>query len=282
MIKMQIISQKDEEEKKIYNEINKKLKIAYPLKTNYNIVIPTNIFQTWHTKFLPPLMIKSMSTIQRLNPRFKYFLYDDNDCREFIKTHFKPDVLWAYDSLIPGAYKADLWRYCVLYEYGGVYADVDTLCLGKLDDFIGSNSAVFLVDFNSNKEEGCHNLANGFIAIEPRSPIMKECILRVVHNVENNIVYSNRILDFSGPGVLGRSVNRRLKLPEESSFVGKEGNIGDIHLLWFEPNTEFVKDLSGNALFQNKNGNKDLIRLYEEECRRVNCVDWSFNTALGI
>jgi hypothetical protein len=111
---------------------------------------------------------------------------------------------------------------------------------------------------------------------------MKECILRVVHNVENNIVYSNRILDFSGPGVLGRSVNRRLKLPEESSFVGKEGNIGDIHLLWFEPNTEFVKDLSGNALFQNKNGNKDLIRLYEEECRRVNCVDWSFNTALGI
>ena len=33
------------------------------------------------------------------------------------------DVLNAYDSLIPGAYKADLFRYLVLYREGGVYLD---------------------------------------------------------------------------------------------------------------------------------------------------------------
>ena len=26
--------------------------------------------------------------------------------------------------MVPGAYKADLWRYCILYIYGGIYIDI--------------------------------------------------------------------------------------------------------------------------------------------------------------
>ena len=91
---------------------------------NTKFDIPCNIFQTWETKILPPSMFETISKIKRQNPRFKYFLFDDNDCREFIKTHFPTNVLNAYDSLIPGAYKADLWRYCILYKMGGIYIDI--------------------------------------------------------------------------------------------------------------------------------------------------------------
>lgn len=66
----------------------------------YNIVVPPNIFQTWHTKQLPPMMFKSIQQIKKNNPRFNYFLFDDNDCREFIKNNFSQDILNAYDSLI--------------------------------------------------------------------------------------------------------------------------------------------------------------------------------------
>ena len=47
--------------------INEKLKIPYPLKTSYNIIIPTNIYQTWHTKLLPPLMANSVKLIKSTN-----------------------------------------------------------------------------------------------------------------------------------------------------------------------------------------------------------------------
>jgi len=47
----------------------------------------------------------------------------------------------AYDALIPGAFKADLFRYCVLFIYGGVYADIDVMLTSKLemaiDDDVG-------------------------------------------------------------------------------------------------------------------------------------------------
>ena len=62
--------------------------ISYPLKANYNPIIPLNIYQTWHTKNLPPKMFESVNLIKNLNPRFNHQMFDDNDCREFIKNNF--------------------------------------------------------------------------------------------------------------------------------------------------------------------------------------------------
>ena len=42
----------------------------------------------------------------------------------------------AYTRIKPGAFKSDLWRYCVLYVYGGFYIDIDSICLGTLDMFV--------------------------------------------------------------------------------------------------------------------------------------------------
>ena len=60
----------------------------------------------------------------KLNPDFKIKYYSDKGSREFIKNNYSKDIINAYDSLIPGAYKADLFRYCVLYKYGGIYSDL--------------------------------------------------------------------------------------------------------------------------------------------------------------
>ena len=62
----------------------------------------------------------------------EYFLYDDDECSQYIKTNFSSDVLTSYNTLIPGAYRADLWRYCILYKYGGIYLDIDSEILKTL------------------------------------------------------------------------------------------------------------------------------------------------------
>ena len=40
------------------------------------------------------------------NRDFHFHVFDDRDCREFIRTNFDARTLLAYDRLIPGAYKA--------------------------------------------------------------------------------------------------------------------------------------------------------------------------------
>ena len=197
-----------EDKEKNFRELNKKLTIPYPLKEKYDIIIPPNIFQTWHTKFIPPKMSKAINAIKILNPRFKYFLFDDNDCREFIKTHFKPDVLYAYDSLIPGAYKADLWRYCILFIHGGIYMDIKYVPLNGFK-FINLTEKEHLVSDIDNV-----NIYNALMVSLPKNEILFKYIRRIVKNVADKF-YGNSYLEPTGPALL-------------SNFVSTSDNIVDL------------------------------------------------------
>ena len=61
-----------------------------------------------------------MLKILNNNPEFNHYLYDDKMCREFIKQNFQK-CFYVFDKLKPGAYKADLWRYCILYKWRYLY-----------------------------------------------------------------------------------------------------------------------------------------------------------------
>jgi FkbM family methyltransferase len=243
--------------------------------------IPKKIYQTWETKDLDPEFQAIVDKWKINNPEYEYQLFDKYEREDFIKNFFNNDVFDAYNMIIPGANKTDLWRYCYLYIHGGVYVDIDSLCIGHLDDYILNNMEfVVPIDLNVNLSEGNHNLACGFIASVQNHPILLDCIKRIVYNVKNNILVLSA-LDFTGPGLLGRSVNVYLGENEINSFVGKEGivlckNKNKIHFLKFDLNTEYVKDLQNNILFQNKNGNPDIIRLYNNECYKIKSyVNWA-------
>ena len=239
--------------------------------------IPKRVMQTWEHKQLNPQFQAIADTWKTHNPQCEFVLMDAAEREEFIRAHFERGVLTAYQRIVPGAYKSDLFRYCYLWVNGGVYADIDTLCLGSLDDFlIPGAELVVPIDLNLGANEGTHNLACGFIAAVPRHPAMMRCIQKIVRNVETGTVPGSK-LDFSGPGVLGRAVNDCLNRGETASFVGNEGlhAPAKIHFLKFEPGTEFVKNMKNQVLFQNKNGNHEIANLYHAECCKLkDFVSW--------
>ena len=53
-----------------------------------------------------------------------------------MRTNMTGDVAKAYFSIDPenGAARADLWRYCILWRYGGWYVDLDVGCRTPLQD----------------------------------------------------------------------------------------------------------------------------------------------------
>lgn len=237
--------------------------------------IPRNIFQTWSTKHFSNNFNMLTQTWREKNPNYAYFLYDDEDCEKFIKKHFDIKVYNAYLKIIPGAFKADLWRYCILYVYGGIYVDIDTICLEKIDKFLNEDvEFITPIDLNNCPYYGKYNLFNCFIASIPKHPILELCINKIVYNVENNVIpFSN--LDFTGPGVLGQSTNIYLNQEPTTSFIGKEGIIeNNICLLKFNHNTEIVENTDNLRLFQNKNGNKLINLIYEDEVKTVKHVCW--------
>ena len=184
--------------------MNEKLNIPYPVKYYYNSVIPLNIFQTWHTKTLPPLMFNAVNTIKNLNPRFKYCLYDDNDSREFIKTNFPENVLDAYDKLIPGAYKADLWRYCILYKEGGIYVDIKYKPVNNFKFINLTEKEHWVLDIDG------YGIYNALIVSKKDNPILLKAIYNIVENVKNKYYGANG-LEPTGPHLLAKYFNKDQK-----------------------------------------------------------------------
>jgi mannosyltransferase OCH1-like enzyme len=176
-------------------------------KQYYNPIIPLKIFQTWHNKDLPPKMRERVELLKRQNPRFEHFLYDDNECRELIKNNFSNDILKAYDKLIPGAYKADLWRLCVLYLYGGIYMDIKFVCVNGF-------KLIELTERNHFVEDRIKPLSiyNGLLVCQQNHPFLMMAINKIVHNVKNNY-YGSTPLEPTGPTMLGNLIlNNKLKV----------------------------------------------------------------------
>ena len=204
-------------EEYIYSFLKTKHKINNPYippVIKPTCVIPKKLFQTWHTKKCPQHMQKALDTLQKCNPELEYFLFDDNDCIEFIKTHFEADVADAYNRLIPGAYKADLWRYCVMYIHGGVYVDIKYQCMNGFK-FIDIMDKEHLVLERPNFDEKyIHGIYNGLIIAKPENPLFLDCIQHIVHNV-NTRYYGNSSLAPTGPGLLGGlyfgDINKNIK-----------------------------------------------------------------------
>ncbi len=73
------------------------------------------------------------------NPKWQVNVCD-NDCKDkFMSSVFNgTSILWAYNLINPlvGAAKADIWRYSVLYTYGGLYLDDDSDIKTPLDEVI--------------------------------------------------------------------------------------------------------------------------------------------------
>jgi len=178
----------------------------------YNNIIPLKIFQTWHTKNLPERMKKAVEHLKRMHPRFEHHLFDDDDCREFIAKNFNADVLNAFDRLIPGAYKADLWRYCILYIHGGIYVDIKYDCINSFRFIELTEREHWVFDINKN------DVYNALIVSMPKNELLLRCINQIVENVKNNY-YGNSCIDPTGPGLVGRLMNAETKQKIELEHI---------------------------------------------------------------
>jgi len=185
--------------------------------------IPFNIYQTWYTKDLPPKMQERVDLFKSQNPQFAHYLFDNEDCRQFILTHFNENVLAAFDSLIPGAYKADLWRLCILYINGGVYADIKIACENNFSLIDIIEEEHFVRDSISE-----YALWNGFMMSKKGNPFLLQAINKIVENVQNKY-YGSTALCPTGPLMLGKlhsstkaTLNVDMSLVHRNEFIKRE------------------------------------------------------------
>lgn len=227
LLKMKSENRKNNTISKTFH-LKKRLQQKYPIKRTFNSIIPLKIFQTWHTKDLPPNMKKAVEFVKSLNPAFQHHLFDDNDCREYLKNNYSEIHVQAFDKLIPGAYKADFWRYCVLYKEGGIYMDIKYIPQNGFRLIHLTEKEHFVLDQDN------HGIYNALMVCKPGNPILLKAIRQVIRNIKMKY-YGNNVLDPTGPHLLAQFfpsfVKNNLDMKHENHHVNKYITFNNIIVL---------------------------------------------------
>jgi mannosyltransferase OCH1-like enzyme len=162
------------------------------------------IIQTFEENNVSYNNFLSINTILSYLPDIEYVFFNDQRRREYILEHFSK-YLEYYDVLIPGAYRADLFRALYLYKEGGVYMDCKNILYCNIN-LLETNDEIYCKDIAPGY------VCNGFIFIKnTNNSVMKRYIDNMISNISNKI-YGENALCITGPKVLGNIVYGNLHL----------------------------------------------------------------------
>ena len=125
----------------IFNAIKSIIKYSYfclfelPLKTinpcapalisSSNRVIPNVVYQTWEDHRFGKTHTKGILKFRALNPDMQFHLHDRKDRDKYMANSYGTHSIYQiYKNTKFGPMKADIFRYCILFEKGGYYFDI--------------------------------------------------------------------------------------------------------------------------------------------------------------
>ena len=164
--------------------------------------IPKIIHQIWIGPKTAPS--KLMDTWRDKNPDFKYIRWNEEEIKNR-KLHL--NCLNRINEIEEINGKADIIRWEILYEYGGVFLDADSICIEPVDNVLLSKKC-FAGWENEEARPGL--IATGTMGFPPKHPLVKNAIDWIKENEVSHEKTTKMAWYNVGPGLLTRMYDTKL------------------------------------------------------------------------
>ncbi|KAK6096236.1 hypothetical protein MT418_004088 [Batrachochytrium dendrobatidis] len=164
-----------------------------------NPVIPRIIHQTWKNESIPKKWHKAHGACKYWHKRtnWTHYFWTDHDTREFLRILY-PDFLPTYDGYKYPIQRVDAVRYFILYEYGGIYMDLDIGCMKSLDPLLRYPAII--------PKTTPIGFSNDFMASRPKHPLFKRLVDELPKSNHNWFLPYATVFFSTGPMFLNINV----------------------------------------------------------------------------
>ena len=190
-----------------------------------NIGWPKDIYMTYKDLSRVPQYVHA--ALRTYAPGYKVHWFNDEDCAKFMEEHASEGERKAYRMISDGAHRADLWRYVVLRDRGGVYLDADIKLLRPLDEVFPERDTAYTVINWTNDA-----IFQAIIVTPPNNRIFDELITEMILTVLAGLRFNYdafttqfyRILSKRTGGIHGPGRYKALDVSWELFKERNEGN----------------------------------------------------------
>lgn len=162
----------------------------YAVAKDANFTVPKIIHQTWKNTQIPEQWQAARQTCIDLHPDYEYKLWTDASSEAFIELHY-PKLAATYKNYPYVIQRADAIRYAILHHYGGLYIDLDIVCLHPLD-FLRTYGFIMPRTWPVG-------FSNDFLASAPGHPFTQQLIDRLPSSSWNMFSKYATVMFSTGP-----------------------------------------------------------------------------------
>lgn len=198
--------------------------------------IPNIVYQVWVNRNVPEKLARSIQQFRDHNPNFSFILYDDEQRDQYMLQRWGDHKIYPiFKKLVFQPAKADIFRYCLLFDKGGFYFDIKSGLKTSIDSVVPKQSkGILSYEINDIPEEElihlnkknylhypnkiCLQWGLGFCAGHPILQAMIDTIVQRYPEFQNKVFANPKmaILKFTGPILLTHIIHSYAsKVPEE-------------------------------------------------------------------
>lgn len=155
-------------------------------------MIPKIIHQLWIGS--KPRPSKFMDTWKTNNPDFEYIYWNEDEIK---KRNLNLECVDKINAMAEINGKADIIRWIILYNYGGIFLDADSISVAPLDNEL-LNTTCFASFENENSRKGL--IATVAMGFPPNHPLC----LAAINWIKANDITKGRAWQTVGPGLITR------------------------------------------------------------------------------
>jgi len=262
-------------------------------------MIPKIIHQTWRSDKLPSIFQKIYDHNKILNPDFEFKLWSHSpgrpDIDNFIEKEY-PDIYEIYKKTKYGVQKADIARLTILHFYGGIYFDLDMLCLKEISGLIDMDTDIAFLSMEPVEQTMAvfkkdNVLCNAFISVPPKHCVMDAALKEVKAAYEKNGDSIFNVFNCFGADIVTRSciattehfakckfVKRTLVYPisdpklttiatcENDIEMLKKGEYGDAYMVhyWIHSDFESKEKIDKFVCDDSRNIHENVYNFFKE------------------
>jgi|LakMenEpi03Aug12_release.lakeMendotaPanAssembly.Ray.scaffolds.fasta_scaffold110767_3 hypothetical protein len=158
-------------------------------------MIPKIIWQTYELDYDDLRHDYRMASLtwKNLNPGWEY-RYCNAEARKIHVKEYSDELYYYYQYLSP-INKADIWRLCVLYTYGGFYTDMDSVCQNPLNQVFKNNIKNHNFILGPQIKYGM--APNGTMASLGKSHTVKKIIDDLLIRIKEEFIRNDRVVNIT-------------------------------------------------------------------------------------
>jgi mannosyltransferase OCH1-like enzyme len=233
-------------------------------------MIPKIIHHIWMSdNKIPEINIYAANSVKENNKDFEYRLWKDEDVEYLMKTEFN-EYYDKFNKLPRLIMKIDMFRYFLMYKFGGLYTDMDYLMFKPFD--LLNYEIVIPANRDKDSNGNYTNLGNCIFASIPNHEFWKGLIDTLFTIDRQNQSYMNKddVLNSTGPMFVfnmykkysqdvnnktNKSTNSVIYVPERKYFHPDSSNITHAYINELKNNKITYGLHLCTGLWLNKNNN---------------------------